>query len=116
NGGGAIVNVLSDATWFAHPLLASYSASKSAAWSYTNALRVNLREQGVQVLGLHVGFMDTDMAEGAPVPKSDPRRIAAITLDGLEEGREEVLADEQARLVKRTLSTEEAYYLNPPIA
>ena len=31
NGGGAIINVLSDATWFARPLLTAYSAAKSAA-------------------------------------------------------------------------------------
>jgi NAD(P)-dependent dehydrogenase (short-subunit alcohol dehydrogenase family) len=31
NGGGAIINVLSDATWFARPVLTAYSAAKSAA-------------------------------------------------------------------------------------
>ena len=30
NGGGAIVNVLSDVTWFAPPILTAYSATKSA--------------------------------------------------------------------------------------
>ena len=34
NGGGAMINVLSDATWFARPMLAAYSASKSAVWSW----------------------------------------------------------------------------------
>jgi NAD(P)-dependent dehydrogenase (short-subunit alcohol dehydrogenase family) len=114
NGGGAIVNVLSDATWFARPILAGYSATKSAAWSFTNALRVDAREKGIQVLGLHVGFIDTDLVRGVDVKKSDPRQVAAATLEGLENGEEEVLADEQARLVKRTLSTEHGYYLNPP--
>ena len=57
NGGGAIINVLSDATWFARPMLAAYSASKSAAWSFTNALRIELRSQQTAVLGLHVSFM-----------------------------------------------------------
>jgi NAD(P)-dependent dehydrogenase (short-subunit alcohol dehydrogenase family) len=45
NGGGAIINVLSDACWLAGPLLAAYSASKSAVWSFTNALRIELRNQ-----------------------------------------------------------------------
>jgi NAD(P)-dependent dehydrogenase (short-subunit alcohol dehydrogenase family) len=45
NGGGAIINVLSDATWFAQPVLAAYSATKSAAWSFTNALRSELRKK-----------------------------------------------------------------------
>ena len=73
NGGGAIVNVLSDTAWFARPMLAAYSATKSAAWSFTNALRVELRSKGTQVLGsLHVGFMDTDM--GYDLKKTEPAR------------------------------------------
>ena len=63
-GGGAIINVLSDATWYARPMLAAYSASKSAAWSFTNALRIELRGQKTAVLGLHVSFMDTGMTHG----------------------------------------------------
>jgi NAD(P)-dependent dehydrogenase (short-subunit alcohol dehydrogenase family) len=114
NGGGAIINVLSDATWFARPMLTSYSAAKSAAWSFTNALRIESREQHTQVLALHVGFMDTDMARGVNIRKNDPRQVAARALDGLENGREEVLADEQSNVVKRSLSTQQPYYLNPP--
>ena len=61
NGGGAIVNVLSDAVWVARPFLSAYAASKAAAWSFTNALRIELRGQHTLVQGVHVGFMDTDM-------------------------------------------------------
>jgi NAD(P)-dependent dehydrogenase (short-subunit alcohol dehydrogenase family) len=114
NAGGAIINVLSDVTWFAPPMLTAYAASKSAAWSFTNALRIDLREKGTQVLALHVGFVDTDMAKDVNVKKSDPREVAARTLDGLEDGSEEVLADEPTQALKRSLSTEQAYYLNPP--
>jgi NAD(P)-dependent dehydrogenase (short-subunit alcohol dehydrogenase family) len=39
NGGGALLNVLSVASWINGGELAAYSASKSAAWSLTNALR-----------------------------------------------------------------------------
>jgi NAD(P)-dependent dehydrogenase (short-subunit alcohol dehydrogenase family) len=114
NGGGAIVNVLSDVTWFARPIFTAYCAAKSAAWSYTNALRLELRDQGTQVLALHVGFLDTEMASGVYVKKSDPQDVAACTLDGLAAGREEVLADKLAQAAKRGLVTEQAYYLNPP--
>jgi NAD(P)-dependent dehydrogenase (short-subunit alcohol dehydrogenase family) len=58
HGGGAIINVLSDASWLARPMLAAYSASKSAVWSFTNALRIELRNQNTLVLGLHVSFME----------------------------------------------------------
>jgi NAD(P)-dependent dehydrogenase (short-subunit alcohol dehydrogenase family) len=112
NGGGAIINVLSDATWFAQPVLAAYSATKSAAWSFTNALRIELREKGTQVLALHVGYMDTDLTKGLDIKKIDPRQVAAHTLDGLENGSNEVLADEQTNAIKRSLSTPQAYYLN----
>ena len=114
NGGGAIVNVLSDVTWFAPPILTAYAATKSAAWSFTNALRIDVRDKGIQVLALHVGFLDTDLTRGLDVKKSDPRVVAARTLDALEKGQEEVLADEKTEAVKRSLSTEQPYYLNPP--
>jgi short-subunit dehydrogenase len=42
NGGGALLNVLSVASWVNGGELAAYSASKSAAWSLTNALRNEL--------------------------------------------------------------------------
>jgi NAD(P)-dependent dehydrogenase (short-subunit alcohol dehydrogenase family) len=113
NGGGGVINVLSDQSWFARPFLAAYAASKSAAWSYTNALRIDLKDRGTQVLGLHVGFMDTEFVAGLEVKKSDPRHIAALALEGLEAGHEEVLADEQARLVKSSLSAAKTYYMAP---
>ena len=39
-----------------------------------------------------------------------------MTLDGVEQGLDEVLVDEQTRHVKRTLATDHAYYLNPAAA
>ncbi|GIF63938.1 short-chain dehydrogenase/reductase [Asanoa ishikariensis] len=114
NGGGAIVNVVSDQAWYARPILGAYAISKSAVWNFTNALRVDLRPKGVEVLSLHVGFMDTDLVRDLDVPKNDPHQVAVATLDALERGDEELLADEQSRLVKGTLSTDEGYYLDPP--
>ncbi|PJK20758.1 SDR family oxidoreductase [Mycolicibacterium goodii] len=114
NGAGAILNVLSDATWFARPQVSAYATTKSAAWNYTNALRIDLRAQGVQVVGLHVGFVDTDMAREFDTEKSDPRLVADAALDGLEKSESEVFADEQARIVKRSLSGTNPYYLDPP--
>src|SRR5580700_3644067 len=57
NGGGAIINVLSVASWMNGPRLATYGASKSAAWALTNGLRIELAQQGTQVVGLHAGFI-----------------------------------------------------------
>ncbi|MNR88115.1 Sorbitol dehydrogenase [compost metagenome] len=114
NGGGAVINVLSDATWFSRPMLASYSASKSAVWSFTNALRVELRQQQTIVQGLHVSFMDTDMTHGFDMKKTVPAQVAAAAFDGVEQASEEVLVDDFTRTVKHSLSTAQAVYLNPP--
>jgi len=94
-------------------MLTAYSATKSAAWSFTNALRIELREKGTQILALHVGFLDTDLAKGLDVKKSDLRQVAVRTLDALENSSKEALGDQQTKALKRSLSTEQAYYLNP---
>ena len=115
NGGGAIINVLSDVTWLATPALAAYAASKAAAWSFTNTLRVQLKNQGTQVIALHVGFVDTDLTKGIDVPKTDPAEVVRETLDALSVGRDEVLADEGTRALKQGLSLTRAPYLDPQL-
>jgi short-subunit dehydrogenase len=106
NGGGAIINVLSVASWMNGPRLATYGASKSAAWALTNGLRIELAQQGTQVVGLHAGFIDTDLARNIDAPKSSPEEIVRTTLDALERGDGQVLADEITRKVHRGLSAD----------
>ncbi|MGQ0698529.1 MAG: SDR family oxidoreductase [Panacagrimonas sp.] len=115
NGGGALLNVLSVASWINTPLLGTYGASKSAAWALTNGLRQELLGQGTQVLGLHVGFIDTDMTRDIDAPKSTPAQVVNAAFDGLEAGEEEVLADERTRQVKLGLSADPAVYLLRPL-
>ncbi|MCO5997336.1 SDR family oxidoreductase [Actinoallomurus rhizosphaericola] len=104
NGGGAILNVLSVLSWWHAPAVGAYAAAKAAGWAMTNALRQELAPKGIHVAGLHVGYMDTDMASGVTAPKSDPAVIAEIALDGLAADTAEILADEVSRKVKRNLS------------
>lgn len=106
NGGGAIVNVLSVLAWISRPANAIYCASKAAGWSLTNALRQELLAQHTQVVGLYVGLMDTDMTAGMDAPKSDPVAVADLTLDGVETGAHEVLADDVSRQVRSALSAD----------
>ena len=101
NGGGAIVNVLSALSWISFPTVATYSASKSAAWSLSNGLRNELQAQGTQVVSVHVGYMDTDMASHVPGDKTSPDDVAKQTLAAVEAGEPEVLADATARQVKQ---------------
>jgi NAD(P)-dependent dehydrogenase (short-subunit alcohol dehydrogenase family) len=111
NGGGAIVNVLSALSWLSSPAFATYCASKSAAWSLSNGLRHELKEQGTQVLSLHVGYMDTDMVRHVTAPKANPDDVVRDTLAALEAGKSEILADETSRRVKQGLAAEPALYL-----
>ncbi len=112
NGGGAVLNVLSVASWISSPALAVYGSSKSAAWSLTNGLRHELRGQGTQVLGLHMGFVDTDLTRGIELPKSTPESIVRQAYDALESGAEEVLGDDITRQVKQGLSAQPGVYLS----
>jgi NAD(P)-dependent dehydrogenase (short-subunit alcohol dehydrogenase family) len=111
NGGGALLNVLSIVSWMNGGALAAYAASKSAAWSLTNALRHELAPQNTQVTALHMAFVDTDLVRAIDGPKTSPAEIVAHALDGVEAGQDEVLADERTRLVKQGLSAAHASYL-----
>ncbi len=110
NGGGALINILSVASWRALAPLQSYSASKSAEWSLTNALRNELRKDGTQVIGVHAGFIDTELVSSFNAPKTSPQDIVARVLAALENGEEEVLADEVSRNVKAGLNAEPPVY------
>jgi len=111
NGGGALVNMLSVLSWLNLPQIGVYGASKAAAWSLTNGLRNELRAQGTLVVGVHAAYIDTDMAKGVQGPKSSPGAVVQQVLAAIEAGREEVLADEVTRNVKRSLGAEQAAYL-----
>ncbi|MEN0138736.1 MAG: SDR family oxidoreductase [Rhodococcus sp. (in: high G+C Gram-positive bacteria)] len=102
NGGGAILNVHSVLSWLA--IGGSYSVSKAALWSATNAMRAELAAQNIQVVGLHLGYMDTDMTNGLDVEKISAAEVARQAFDGIESGAHEVLADDTTRTVKAALS------------
>ncbi|EFV11920.1 SDR family oxidoreductase [Segniliparus rugosus] len=115
NGGGAVVNMLSVASWASGAIdTAGYAASKAAQWAVTNALRRALAPQGVRVVGVHVGWVDTDLASGVAAEKTSPEDVARIALRGLAEDRDEVLVDRRAKEVKASLSGERPAYLPDP--
>jgi NAD(P)-dependent dehydrogenase (short-subunit alcohol dehydrogenase family) len=91
NGGGALVDMHSLLSWAAGG--GAYGASKAAFWSVTNSLRLELAGQKTQVVGVHLGFADTDMVVGFPGDKLSPAEVAESVLAGVEEGRTEVLVD-----------------------
>lgn len=98
----AIIDIHSALAWWA--VAGIYSATKAALWSATNSLRLELRPAGVQVLGVHVGYVDTPMAAQATDPKVDPADLVASVFDALEAGEHEVLADQTSVQLKAALS------------
>jgi len=95
---GAIVNVASVLAWL--PIGASYGVSKAAVAYATDSMRTELGPRGVQVLGVYVGLVDTDMGKFSDAPKSDPADVVRQVLDGIESGADEVLADDVTRGVR----------------
>lgn len=106
NGGGALINMLSVVSWYTGTTLGSYSVSKAAEWAMTNGIRVELREQGTLVVGVHAGYIDTDMAAIFDTPKARPADIATATIEALSAGQEEVLADQTSRDIRAALNAD----------
>ena len=114
NGGGAIVNMLSVTSFYTNPFNASYGASKAAAWSLTNGVRLELHHQGTLVVAVHAGFIDTDMAALVDAPKISPESVAEQVFAAVEAGQVEVLADERTRFVKASLPHDQEL-IYPPV-
>lgn len=92
---GVVVNVASILSWLA--LGGSYSVSKAALWSATDSMRLQLGPRGVQVVGVYMAYVDTDMTAGVNAPKSSPVDVVRQVLDGIEAGALEIMADEVTR-------------------
>ncbi|MFF1574463.1 SDR family oxidoreductase [Leifsonia sp. NPDC058292] len=101
NGGGAFVNMHSALSWVG---VGSYSATKAALWSASNSLRVELAPQNIEVVGVHVGWVDTDMAAHTNDPKVAPEQVVTEALDALQAGEAEAIVGDFAQLVKSKLS------------
>ena len=114
NGGGAIVNMLSVSSFYTNPFNASYGASKAAAWSLTNGVRLELHHQGTLVVAVHASYIDTEMAALTSEPKDSPESVAQQVFDAVEAGQIEVLADERSRTVKASLSRDHEL-IYPPV-
>jgi len=93
NGGGAVVTVGSAAGLTALPFMPTYSASKAALHSLTQALRLILGPQGTAVFGVYPGPVDTDMSRSLDFAKASADDVAHAILDGVEAGQEDIFPD-----------------------
>lgn len=95
-GRGALVGVASVAGFRGLPGSGAYCGSKSAAITYLESLRVELRGTGVDVLTLCPGFVAT------PLTARNPYRMPFL-----------IDADEAARLMERAIARRRAFYVFP---
>ena len=93
NGGGAIVNISSIAGLSSFPFFPTYSASKAAVHSLTQAARALLATQKTAVHGVYPGPVDTDMAKEIEMDKATPSEVANAILDGVEAGTTDIFPD-----------------------
>lgn len=99
NGGGVLIQLNSIASLKSFPSFSTYCASKAAAYSITQALREELKEQGTRVISVHPGPIATDMASKAGFAEiSEPAQVVADgILDALKSGEFHVFPDTMAR-------------------
>jgi NAD(P)-dependent dehydrogenase (short-subunit alcohol dehydrogenase family) len=99
NGGGVFAQINSVASLKSASNFATYSASKAAAYSITQALRELLHEQGTIVLSVHPGPIATDMADAAGLLEiaESPTLVAEGIISALQAGEFHVFPDTVAR-------------------
>ncbi|EMI16095.1 short-chain dehydrogenase/reductase SDR [Rhodopirellula maiorica SM1] len=101
NGGGGLVQLNSIVSVKTFANVATYSASKAASYSITQALRDTLAEQGTQVISVHPGPIATDMADHAGFTDgaAPPSTVARDIFDALLEGRFHAWPDPMAQQI-----------------
>ncbi|MGF1498787.1 MAG: SDR family oxidoreductase [Elainellaceae cyanobacterium] len=101
NGDGAFVQLNSVVSMKCFANFATYSASKAAAYSITQALRELLGEQGTMVLSVHPGPIDTDMGDAAGLTEiaEPPSLVAEGIIEALKAGEFHVFPDTMAKQI-----------------
>jgi len=101
NGGGAFVQLNSVVSIKCFSNFATYSASKAAAYSITQALRELLGQQGTAVLSVHPGPIATDMATAAGLAETaePPSLVADGIVAALKAGDFHLFPDSMAKQI-----------------
>ncbi|MGI6656510.1 MAG: SDR family oxidoreductase [Desulfobulbus sp.] len=97
--GSALVNLCSVLALAAMPVNGTYSASKAAVLSLIQSLRGELAADGVRVVGVYPGPVDTRLTAGLEMPKATPESVAAAIIDGIEAGEDDIFPDAYARQI-----------------
>ena len=90
----ALVNINSITSFVNVSAGGTYSASKAAAHSLTQAQRRDLKN--TLVIGVYPGPIDTAMADGLDTDKTPPTAVATAVVEALMKGTEDVFPDPAA--------------------
>lgn len=105
-GGGALAGIASVAGYRGLPGAAAYSASKAAAISYLESLRVELAASGIKVITVCPGYVTTPMTENNPYRMPflmSADRAAAKIASLIRRGRTYAVIPWQMAIVARVL-------------
>ncbi len=108
NGGGAFVNMLSVFSWVATSAAHRPTRHRRPRRGASRTRHASsCRRQGTQVVGVHAGPVDTDMAAAFDLEKIPPATVATSALDALEADEPEASVDDYSRAVKAGLSDDQ---------
>lgn len=98
---GTIINVSSALAYVPLPCIPIYCATKAAIHSYTQSLRFQLEDSGVDVIELMPPAVRTEMTAGLPdegLPMITTEKLVALSMTALKRGRLEVQPGQAAQL------------------
>jgi short-subunit dehydrogenase len=90
NSPGAVVNISSIIALAPARGMVGYSISKAAVHSFSQGLRAELRDSGVDVVGVYPAQIDTDMLKGVEADKASPELVAERIVRELRAGAQEI--------------------------
>jgi NAD(P)-dependent dehydrogenase (short-subunit alcohol dehydrogenase family) len=106
HGDGLIVNVASILAKVNLPALGNYCAVKAALLSLSQAMRGDLSRQGVRVITVLPGTVDTDMSRAFDGPKLSPEQAASEIIEAIRVERIETPIGDAAREVLAGLQSD----------
>lgn len=115
--GRALVQLNSVASIKNFSAFSSYSASKAASYSFTQALRDTLAPQGVHVLSVHPGPIATDMGDKAGFETADSVSVVSEGIvAALASGDFHVFPDTMAKQFEAAYESYAQALINEPMA
>lgn len=93
NGGGTIVNILSNRDGGEKGMLSTYALPRAAAWCMTKALRSQLRMRGTRVVSVHANYVDGENLKTSGRTAAQRTEVARQVLHALRSDAVDVFAD-----------------------